>query len=369
MKNNLLNNGYENKFRITHSKGQYLFSRKEKFLDLSMSAGVLLLGHSSKVFNKAINDLKKIGSLFITPNIYTDKYSLILKKIFPNFSKFVISNSGAEANIRAIRIARAITKKDKIAMVSGSWHGSVDTLLFDIKNNIKKELSDGIPKSYKNDLIILPYNNYEKTYKILKKNKNKIALLIIEPIQQYIPTLHSEDYIKKIFNFCKKNKIIICFDEMLTGMRSEKFSVQNNLKLKPDMSTFGKIIGGGIPIGVTALSKNIEYKVKEKSIFFGGTYSANPFASYVGLETLKYILKNKNEIYKKINKLTFLFVNSLNNYFKMNKIRIRVYNYNSMCRLVFTDKIILNRSERDNSEKKIKKKIINFHKYLKKNRI
>ena len=171
-----------------------------------MSAGVLLLGHSSKVFNKAINDLKKIGSLFITPNIYTDKYSLILKKIFPNFSKFVISNSGAEANIRAIRIARAITKKDKIAMVSGSWRGSVDTLLFDIKNNIKKELSDGIPKSYKNDLIILPYNNYEKTYKILKKIKIKLLYLLLNLFNNTYLHYTQKIILKILLIFVKKIK-------------------------------------------------------------------------------------------------------------------------------------------------------------------
>ena len=148
-------------------------------------------------------------------------------------------------------------------------------------------------------------------------------------------------------------------------MRSKEFSVQQKLRLKPDLSTFGKIIGGGVPIGVTAISKNFETKLKKSNIFLGGTYSANPFGSYIGLETLKFILKNKNKFYKKINDITDLFYNNLNYFLKQNNFKIRVYRYESMARLIFSNIHIKNRQERDLSEKKIKIKISKFQNFLK----
>ena len=187
---NLLNEGYSWKFRIQRAKNQYIFdSNNKKFIDLSMCSGTMILGHSSKEFKKAIEIQKNYGSSFGLPNKNADNYSYVLKKIFPHYSKFILSSSGAEANIRAVRLARAITKKDLIIMVSGSWHGSVDSLLFDLKDRKKESLSDGIPNNYKKNVIVIPYNNFNKSKKIIQKNKRKIALLIIEPIQQYLPTI------------------------------------------------------------------------------------------------------------------------------------------------------------------------------------
>ena len=367
---NLLNEGYSGKFRIQRAKNQYIFdSNNKKFIDLSMCSGTMILGHSSKEFKKAIEIQKNHGSSFGLPNKNADNYSYVLKKIFPHYSKFILSSSGAEANIRAVRLARAITKKDLIIMVSGSWHGSVDSLLFDLKDRKKESLSDGIPNNYKKNVIVIPYNNFNKSKKIIEKNKKKIALLIIEPVQQYLPTDNSEAYIKKIFHLCKKNKILTCFDEMITGMRTKEFSVQQKLNLRPDISTFGKIVGGGLPIGVLGVSKKIEKKIKKNNIFFGGTYSANPLACYTGLKTLEFIIKNKTKIYKKLDDLSKFFVKNMNHHFIKNKIKMKIYNYHTMMRIIFTDKNVRNREERDNSEKKIAKKIFKLQEYSKKNNV
>ena len=371
MKNLLYNEGYKNNFRVKKAKNQYIFtSRNKKLIDLSMCSGTLILGHSSKIYSEAINKQIKEGSAYGLPNEKAEYFSRMLKKIFPKYSKFVMCNSGAEANIRALRVARAITKKNSIAMVSGSWHGSLDQLLFDnitINEKIKlSPLSNGLATNYSKNVIVLPYNNYELTKKILKKNKNKIALVIIEPIQQYIPNELSEIYIKKILNFCKKNEILICFDEMITGMRIREFSVQQKLNLSPDISTFGKIIGGGLPIGVVAINKKIENKLKKINprVFFGGTFSGNPLTSHVGAQTIKFILKNKKKFYLKIEKLSKFFENNLNSFFIKNNIKFKVYNYHSMLRIIFSNEQIYNRTDRDLSESKLNKKIEKFKKYV-----
>ena len=362
-KNYLLNEGYQKGIKFTGAKNQYIFTSKKKYLDFSMCSGTMFLGHAPNIFTNSLNFSKKRGVSFGLPNETAANYSKCLKKIFPHFSKFVLCSTGAEANIRAIRIARAVTKKDLIVMVSGSWHGSVDSLLFDVKDNKFKSLTDGLANNYKKNLIIIPYNDFKKSKKILGLYKKKIALVIIEPIQQYLPLTSSYDYIKKIYNFCKKNKILISFDEMITGMRSKEFSVQKKINLKPDLSTFGKIVGGGLPIGIVSISKLIESKLKKKKVFLGGTYSGNAFISYIGLRTLEYIIKNKNKIYNKIDNLADFFVNSMNRFFKTNSIKMKMINYHSMLRIIFTDKPVKNREERDKTEKKFLKKISRLQNY------
>lgn len=370
MKNLILNSGYNNKFKFTKGLNQFLYVKKNRFLDLSMCSGTMFLGHSSKIFQKAIIDQKARGSSIGLPNQNAETFSKKLKKIFPQFSKFIISSTGAEANIRAIRIARAITKKDKIAMVSGSWHGSVDPLLFDQKKDKKKylnvPLSSGLSDSEKKNIILVPYNDFGKTKKILNINKDKIALFIIEPIQQYLPMVFSETYVRDVFNFCKNNKILICFDEMITGLRIRDFSVQQRLKLKPDLSTFGKIIGGGLPISVIAISTKTVKKITKlkNNIFFGGTFSANQFSCKIGYETLDFILKNKKKIYDKVDYLSKYFEKQMNSFFQKNNFEMKLYNYFSISRIVFTKKFVKNRIERDFFEKKNQKKIKKFKKFV-----
>ena len=132
----------------------------------------------------------------------------------------------------------------------------------------------------------------------------KISCVLVEPIQGGFPTSEGISYLKFLDSFCKKNNIILYFDEILSGIRINCSSVQNTYKIKSDISTFGKIIGGGMPIGIIGVSKNIVSKIKKKrkKIFFGGTYSGNPLSSFVGNATLSFIIKNKKKSSQKLRK-------------------------------------------------------------------
>ena len=366
---NLLNEGYENKFRVKSGKDQYIFLKNgKKLIDTSFCSGTLLLGHSKNFLNNSfIKQLKK-GVAYGLPNTNADKYSLFLKKIFGNYSKFILCNTGSEANNKAIRLARSITKKEYIVMTSGSWHGSVDQLLFDLSSNNyldKRELSAGLTKDLNKKIILVPYNDYEKSITILKKFKSKIAMVIIEPIQQALPSKKCEDYIKNIYNFCKSKNILICFDEMITGIRVDKFSVQKSLKLKPDLSTFGKIIGGGLPIGAIGLSKTVERKLsKQKNkVFFGGTFSGNPLVTEIGYQNLKYIYKNKKKIFDYLENLSDYFEKSLNLFLKKKKLNLKVIRYYSILRIIYTKNIIKNKFDRQNKEENLSKKINQFQNF------
>ena len=367
---NLLNEGYENKFRVKSGKNQYIFLENgKKLIDTSFCSGTLLLGHSKKFLNNSFIKQLKNGVAYGLPNTNADKYSLFLRKIFNNYSKFILCNTGSEANNKAIRLARSITKKEYIVMTSGSWHGSVDQLLFDLNSNNhldKRELSAGLTKDLNRKIILVPYNDYKKSITILKKFKSKIAMVIIEPIQQALPSKKCENYIRNIYNYCKSKDILICFDEMITGIRVDKFSVQNNLRLKPDLSTFGKIIGGGLPIGAIGLSKSIEKRLsnQKNKVFFGGTFSGNPLVTEIGYQNLRYIYQNKKKIFDYLENLSSYFENNLNLFLEKEKLNIKVIRYCSILRIVYTKSVIKNKFDRQKKEEFFFKKINQFQNFV-----
>ena len=315
---------------------------------------------------KTIKKQLNIGTNFSHPNIYSYKYSLLLGKIFKEYSKFIFCVSGTDANMKVLRIARAISNKNKIAILHGSWHGSVDELLYSVNRDYKEifPISKGL--NINKNIVILPYNDFTKTKEILDKEYKNISLLIIEPIQQLIPDYKNEKYIQDLIKYCKKKMIKTCFDEMVTGLRSSQITVQNKLKIYPEFLTLGKIFGGGFPIGIIAIHRTIvkKYDNKIKKVFFGGTYSLNPTSHNVGIQTVKYVLKNKNKIYNKINSLAKILTDNLNKFLEKNKIDIKIYRYESIVRIIYSNKLINNKHDKEKFEKIKKNRILDFKKYI-----
>ena len=368
-KNLILNEGYfNNKHFFDKGIGSNIFIKKKKFIDLSFGAGSLLLGHNSKVFKKAIKEvLNKKISLFANPNKQAEEFSKILKKIFPFHSKFIFCSTGSEAIMKSLRIVKAITNKEIIVNATGSWHGSNDKTLFTAnKNLITKNLSEGLSKHDQKNFKFIPYNDIDKSKKILDKLKRKISCILIEPIQGSLPNINAINYIKFLNQYSKKNKIILIFDEMITGLRIDASSFQSKYGLKPDIATFGKCFGGGLPIGIIALNKNIEKKIKKlkKKIFFGGTFSGNSLSTFIGKLTVNYIITNRKKIFRSLEDKSSLLFNKLNSIIKKEKINVSLYRFHSIFRIIFTTKIVKNRTQRDFFEKKLYSNIVEFRKFL-----
>ena len=180
MSENVLNEGYQSNNKILFDKGfkDSIYSKNRKFIDIGFCSGANLLGHNSQIHNKIIKKfLQSKISNFSSPNKYAEELGNTILKLMPKFSKIIFCNSGSEANIKALRICRAITNKSKVACATGSWHGSVDQFLFKSSNKLKNiRLSDGITDEEKKNLLFIPYNNLDDSKKILDKNKKKTIL-------------------------------------------------------------------------------------------------------------------------------------------------------------------------------------------------
>ncbi len=373
MNNFLLNEGYDDLNNLfTSGKGSNIYINNKKYLDLSLCAGSLLLGHNPIIFQKSIkNVLKQDVSNFAAKNKYAVDLTKTLKKIFPEYERFVFCNSGTEAVMKSLRIARAVTEKNIIISVTGSWHGSTSELLYTNNNKLENiELSSGLDLNFKNSLKFIPYNDIRTSEKILNKYKKQIMCVIIEPIQGCLPT-DAKKFLKFLNNYCKKNKLILIFDEMITGLRCNCSSVQNKFNLKPSISTFGKCFGGGLPIGIIGIKKNIFKKLdkKKKKIFFGGTFSGNSIITYVANETIKFIIKNKKKIFPQIERRAVFFERTLNTFFYNNNHDAKCYRFSSMLRIVFSKQNVRNRHQRDFLEKSKKTNITKFRNFLFKNNV
>ena len=369
--NYILNEGYLNNSSLVEGgKGSKIIIKRNKYIDLGFAAGTLILGHNSKIYQNSIKSLIKNDiSLLASPNSQAKEFSNTLKKIHPQFNKFIFCNSGTEAVIKSLRICKALTNKKIIIDVTGSWHGSADQLLFNADKKLKpKKLSDGLDDFHKKNIKYIPYQNIQISKKILDKYKKKINCIIIEPIQGCLP-INAKKYLSFLVSYAKKNKIFLIFDEMITGLRINGNSAQAFLSLKTDLALFGKSFGGGLPIGIIAISSKVEKLMKRKKIFFGGTFSANSISSHIGNATTKYIFANRKKILKDIERKSIYFQNNISEFIMKKKIDAQIFRFQSIIRLVFTNKKIENRSQRDFLEQKNKNKIEKFRSHLFKNKI
>lgn len=368
--NLILNESYNCNDKLTSADGSYIKINGKKFLDLSNCAGALLLGHNSKIFKRSLNELKeKKISNYAAPNLYTVKFAKMLSKVFPEFKSFIFCNSGSEAIQKTLRIVNALKKEKKIISVQGSWHGSVDQFLFTKLNGINKPISDGINENLKKNLIFIPYNDILNSKEILNKNKNKIAAIFVEPVPGCLPNEDCKEYLKFLDKFSKKNKILLIFDEMITGLRTLEGSVYKKYNIKPSIVTLGKAIGGGLPVGIIGVNKKISNMLQKKvKVFFGGTYSGNSITSIFGTEIVKYIYKNKKVI-KKLNLNAKKIQTQVNLFIKKENIKAKIFRFESVLRIVYTNKKVKNRIQRDFLESQNNNKIQKFKNYIYENKI
>jgi len=296
-------------FVVKSSTGKNLVDvDNNKYVDYWMGHWSLILGHGQKNVKESLKKQIEKSWMYGTVNEQTIKLSELISKAVPVAEKIRYVTSGTEATMYAVRLARSVTGRKVIAKIDGGWHGYTSDLLKSVNWPFTESESSGVIHDEK--IISIPFNDLEGSLKILKKYAKNLAGVIIEPVLGgggCIPA--TPEYLKGIQEFIHKNKSLFILDEIVTGFRFRYGCLYPTMKLDPDIVTLGKIVGGGMAIGVMCGKKEImEYadttgkKKSERSYVGGGTFSANPASMTSGYATLNY-LKSKKSVYSKINSL------------------------------------------------------------------
>ena len=327
---------------IKSGEGSYIYDLDgNKYIDYIGSWGPMILGHANASVIAAIEKNIRYSTSFGAPTILETKLANLIKKSFPSMEKMRMTSSGTEATMSAIRLARGFTDRDKIIKFEGCYHGHVDSLLVNAGSGAATHgvpSSPGIPKDLIKHTYSLEYNNINHLEKCFEKNGENIACVIVEPIAGnmncVIPDLK---FIKKLRTLCNKYKSILIFDEVMTGFRVSNGGAQELYKIKPDLTALGKIVGGGMPVGVFGgKSKYMDKLSPLGPIYHAGTLSGNPIAMTAGIRTLE--LLSKNNFHLNLEKKTKKLMDGLSNLAKKNDIELLTTYAGGMFGFFFTDK-------------------------------
>ena len=287
------------------ANGAYVYDEDgNKYIDFISSWGPMILGHAHPKVVRAISETAINGTSFGMPTkLETDLAKLSLSMV-PGMQKIRFVNSGTEACMSAIRLARGYTNKEKIIKFSGCYHGHSDSFLIEAGSGVVTfgtPNSPGVTKGTAKDTLIAPYNdlNYVKT--LFEKNKNEVAAIIIEPVAGNMGcVIPKKGFIEGLRKLCDQNDCLLIFDEVMTGFRLAAGGAQEILGINADIVTYGKVIGGGLPVGAFSSRDEIMNKLSpEGSVYQAGTLSGNPLAMSAGLATLSELKLNDN-IYKSL---------------------------------------------------------------------
>ena len=282
------------------------------FTDYWMGHWALLIGHSHPVVASAVRNQASNGTLFGTANKLSLDLAHAIKEGMPRAELIRYSSTGSEATMYAVRLARARTGRRVVAKIVGGWHGYNTNLLQSV--NYPFELDEGLGLIEDEEQFVesIPFNDLERSLKILNTIRDDLACIIVEPVLGGAGCITPErDYLHGLQEFAKSNDALFILDEIVTGFRLSFKGAADEYKLEPDLFTLGKIVGGGLPIGVLCGDKDIMSlcnpvgREKGEIVCYigGGTFAANPLTMTAGLATLQYLKQNKAVIYPKINKI------------------------------------------------------------------
>ena len=297
---------------VERAEGAYLYDVDgNRLIDYINSWGPMIMGHAFKPVLDAVIEKAKNGTSFGMPTEIETKIADLAVSMVPNIDKIRFVNSGTEACMSAVRLARGYTGKEKIIKFSGCYHGHSDSFLIEAGSGaltFGAPNSPGVTQGTAKDTILAPFNDLLSVKNIIKANQNEIAAIIIEPVagnMGCIPPV--KGFLEGLRELCNRHDILLIFDEVMTGFRLSKGGVQELYGIDADIVCFGKVIGGGLPVGAFASSEEImNYLAPDGPVYQAGTLSGNPLAMAAGYSLLK-VLDSDNEIYKRIaDKTAFL---------------------------------------------------------------
>ncbi len=327
---------------IEKAEGAYLYDEDgNKYIDYINSWGPMILGHAFKPVVDAVIEKAKKGTSFGTPTEIETKIAELAVKMVPNIDKIRFVNSGTEACMSAVRLARGFSGKEKIIKFAGCYHGHSDSFLIQAGSGavtFGTPNSPGVTAGTAKDTLLATYNDIDDVRNLVELNQGEIACIILEPVAGNMGCIPPRDgFLEGLRRLCDENEILLVFDEVMTGFRLAPGGVQERLGVRADIVTFGKVIGGGLPVGAFAARAEImDHLAPIGPVYQAGTLSGNPLAMAAGLAMLEE-LDGKREIFKSIDEKTAYLHIGLDNVLKSNNIPHTINRIGSMISIHFSE--------------------------------
>ncbi|NPA74451.1 MAG: glutamate-1-semialdehyde 2,1-aminomutase [Epsilonproteobacteria bacterium] len=331
---------------IEKGEGAYIYDIDgNRYVDFVQSWGPLIHGHCDEDIQDAVIDAVKKGLSFGAPTTVETELAKEICEMFDSIEKIRFVSSGTEAVMSAIRLARGYTNKDDIVKFEGCYHGHSDSLLVQAGSGAATfgtPSSPGVPADFTKHTLLAKYNDIQSVKKCFE-NSQDIACVIIEPIAGNMGLVPAEEeFLEELRELCDKNGALLIFDEVMSGFRAHLKGAQGLIKTKPDIVTFGKVIGGGMPVGAFGARKDIMDKLSpDGPVYQAGTLSGNPVAMNAGLASLAKLKKNPT-IYDKLEMLAKRLTDGLKEAAKQNDIPLQTCVRGSMFGFFFNDKEVKN---------------------------
>ncbi len=290
---------------VKEAKGAYLYDEDgNQLIDYINSWGPMILGHAYEPVVNAVIEKAKKGTSFGMPTEIETKIAELAVSMVPNIDKIRFVNSGTEACMSAVRLARGFSGKDKIIKFAGCYHGHSDSFLIQAGSGavtFGSPNSPGVTEGTAKDTLLAKYNDLENVSELIKANTDEIACIIVEPVAGNMGCIPPKDnFLQGLRQLCDANNILLIFDEVMTGFRLAKGGVQELYNVNADIVCFGKVIGGGLPVGAFAAREEImNYLAPLGPVYQAGTLSGNPLAMAAGLAMLE-ALDNDAGIFKRL---------------------------------------------------------------------
>ena len=332
-------------FYVKESKGSRVTDVDgNSYIDLTMAFGPLILGHHPDVATEAIRRAADQSVLLGLPNPYQGDLAELLVAASPCAEQAFFCNSGTEATLYAIRAARAISGKSRIGLFQGSYHGAHDTVAFqanqkpDPKRPGVEPLGRGVSAGALAEVLALPYRD-AAAFDLIEEHKQELAAVMIEPVQSSNPRSDVGPFLAELRQVCSRADVLLIFDEVITGFRLAYGGAQERFGVTPDLATYGKIIGGGLPVGAVAGAAKymaaFNFFGGEASIFAGGTFCGNPLTMQAGTAVVRH-LRDHPEIYTELTTKSQHLANEVNGFLQKEEYPAQLLHGDSLFHLVFT---------------------------------
>ena len=314
-----------------------------QFIDFCCSWGPLILGHNNPKIREKVTEVMQRGMSFGAPTALENELAELILKNNSLIEKIRFVSSGTEAVMSAIRLARGYTKRDKILKFEGCYHGHVDSLLVKAGSGLVtfgETSSAGVPKSFADETIVVPLNDRNAIEEAFKQFPDQIAAIIIEGIPANNGLLiQDKEFVQFLRDISTQNKSLLIFDEVITGFRLGFEGAAKHYGIKPDIITYGKIIGGGLPVGMYGASAEIMSNISpDGAVYQAGTLSGNPVAMAAGIAQMTELLRSG--FYKDLNSKTHEFTESIQRFATAKNYKFKVFSIGSIFWFAFTDKNI-----------------------------